>query len=85
VTDVTDYKVGVVDHYYDKLGVAIVDLTLELRVGDFVKVTGSTEFSQKVESMQMEHEQVTQAQAGDTVGIKVVQPVKAGDEIIKTS
>ncbi len=81
----TDYKVGVVDHYYDKLGVAIVDLTLELRVGDFIKVLGSTEFSQKVDSMQVEHEQVQQAQAGETVGIKVTKAVKAGDEIIKTS
>src|SRR3972149_1597881 len=79
VKHITDYKVGTVTHYYDKLGVAIIDLTLDLRVGDLVRVTGSTEFSQKVASMQIEHEHVEEAHAGDTIGLKVNQKVKPGD------
>lgn len=80
-----DFKVGTVSHYYDKISVAVLDLSAPLHVGDLIRFSGSTEFSQKVESLQVEHEQVTSAAKGDTVGLKVTQPVKPGDEVVKTS
>ncbi len=80
-----DFKIGVVSRYYDKIGVAVVDLTAPVHVGDYIRVSGSTEFTQKVESLQMEHERVDSAMAGDTVGLKVDQALKPGDEIIKAS
>lgn len=80
-----DFKIGTVSHYYDKISVAVLDLSAPLHLGDFIHFNGSTDFSQKVESLQMEHEQVTSAAKGDTVGLKVTQPVKPGDEVVKTS
>lgn len=80
-----DFKVGIVSHYYDKIKVAVVDLSAPLHIGDLVRFSGSNEFSQKVESIQVEHEQVESGAAGDTVGIKVDNPVKEGDEVIKQS
>ncbi len=81
----SDFKIGTVTHYYDKIGVAVLDLSAPLRIGDFISLKGSVEFSQKVESLQAEHEQVESAAKGDTVGLKVVQRVKPGDEVFKTS
>lgn len=78
-----DFKVGRVSHYYDKIKVAVVDLTAPLHVGDFIRFSGSTDFSQKVESMQVEHEQVKSGTSGDSVGIKVDNLVRVGDEVIK--
>lgn len=77
-------KVGKVSHYFDKIQVAALTLTGPLVVGDSVKISGhGAEFTQKVESMQVEHEQVQKAKKGDDVAIKVDQPVKEGDEVEK--
>ncbi len=80
-----DFKIGTVTHYYDKIGVAVLDLSAPLRIGDFISLRGSAEFSQEVESLQAEHEQVESAAKGDTIGLKVVQRVKPGDEVFKKS
>lgn len=81
-----DSKVGVVSHYYDKIGVAVVDLTSTLKVGDKVKFAKEDEeFSQEVTSMQVEHEQVQSAKKGQSVGLKVDQPVKRKAEVYKVS
>ncbi len=80
-----DLKVGTVSHYYDKIKVAVLNLTAPLHVGDFIRFSGSADFSQKVESIQVEHEQVESAASGDSVGVKVDNPVKVGDEVIKQS
>ncbi len=77
-----DSKVGKVTHYYDHVGVAVVDLSGDLAVGDEIKVVGhGKEFNQKVDSMQIEHAAVSKAKKGDTVGIKVEQKAKDGDEV----
>lgn len=75
-----DNPIGKVVHYYDKLGVAIVDLeSRSLKVGDEVKFKrGDSEFSQKVESLQVEHQDVESVKAGDSFGLKVDQPTKPG-------
>ena len=75
-------KVGEVSHYYDKLGVAIVDLSASLKVGDKVKFEGhGADFEQMVDSMQVEHEAVEKAKKGDGVGVKVGQKVKEGTAV----
>jgi len=78
-----DTKVGNVTHYYDKIGVAVIDILAPLKVGDKIKVTGSTEFEQEVGSMQVEHEDIKKAKKGDQIGMKVDQPVKDKDEVFK--
>lgn len=71
-------KVGTVTHYYGKIGVAIVDLSGTLKVGDRIKFESGTEAEQTVDSMQIEHEQVEEAKKGDMVGLKVPQKVHEG-------
>ncbi len=81
-----DFKVGKVTHYYDKIGVAIVDLDGNLAIGDKIKIVkGEDEFEQEVKSMQVEHKQVDTAKKGDVIGLKVDQPTKEGAEVYKAS
>jgi translation initiation factor IF-2 len=59
-------------HYYDRIGVAIVDLKAPLKVGDMIMLKkGGTIIPQRVDSIQIEHETVAAAKRGDVVGIKV--------------
>ena len=77
-------KIGDVSHYFTKIEVAVVDLTGKLKVGDEIIIKGATsDFSQKVESIQIEHDQVQEAGAGDSVGLLVKYRVRAGDEVFK--
>lgn len=78
-----DTKVGNITHYYDKIGVAVVDVLASMSVGDKIKITGSTEFEQEVGSMQIEHKNVKKVKKGDQIGMKTDQPVKEKDEIFK--
>lgn len=74
--------VGKVEHYYGKIGVAVVELESGLKVGDEIAVEGpTTSFTQKVESMQIEFEPVKEAKEGDAIGLKVAQPVKPKDNV----
>jgi len=76
--------VGKVTHFFDKIGVAIVKLDAVLKVGDKIKFEGhGVSFEQPVDSMQIDREPVKAAKMGDEVGMKVAQPVKAGDLVFK--
>lgn len=76
-------QMGKVVHYYDKLGVAIVDLgSGSLKVGDEVKFKrGDEEFAQKIESLQVDHVNVDSVKKGDSFGLKVDKPTKVGTEV----
>lgn len=78
-------KVGKVTHFYDKIGVAIVELDGTLSVGDKVKFArgGEDLFEQVVGSIQIEHEKKDSAGKGDVVGLKVDSEVKEGAEVYK--
>ena len=80
-------SVGKVVHFFDKISVAILDLTDDLAVGDHVKFVrrGAELFEQDVESMQLEHEQVESAGKGQSVGIKTPEKAKEGAEVFKVS
>lgn len=78
--------IGKITHYYDKIQVAIVELVDTLKVGDNIHIKGhSTDFNQIVNSIQKEHQNVTSAQKGDAIGLKVDAKVKEGDEIYLVS
>lgn len=79
------FKIGRVSHYYDKIGVAIVELDGTVAVGDKIKFArgGEDMFEQKVESIQIEHEKVDSAKKGDVVGLKINEAVKEGTEVYK--
>jgi len=77
-------QVGEIRHYYSKIGVAVLDLTANLAVGDTVRVKGvTTDFRQKVDSMQIEHANVQSANPGQSIGLKVADKVREGDLVYK--
>ena len=74
--------VGKITHYYNAIGVGIIELKGVLKAGDMIHVKGkTTDFEQAVDSIQIEHEKVENAKKGDVVGIKVKEKVKEGDEV----
>lgn len=80
-----DSPIGKVSHYYDKIGVAIVDLEKgTLKVGDQIKFQhGEDEFTQAIDSLQIEHQAVEEVKAGDAFGLKVDKPTKPGTLVYK--
>lgn len=76
--------IGKVTHYFTKIGVAVIELTGELKVGDRISIEGATtNFEQTVDSMQIEHEDVQVATAGQAIGLKVNQRARDGDLVYK--
>jgi len=77
-------QVGHITHFFSKIGVAVLELTASLSVGDRILVKGpSTDFEQVVESMQIEHKNIQNAAAGQSVGLKTAQNVKERDIVYK--
>ncbi len=77
-------EVGKVTHYYGKIGVAIIELSAGLNVGDKIKVESNrTEFEQTVDSMEVDHKAVTAAKKGDVIGMKVREKVSEGATVYK--
>lgn len=79
------YKIGKVTHYYDKIGVAVVELDSDLAIGDKIKFErgGEELFEQEVKSMQIEHEKVEKAGKGDVIGLKTEKEVKEGADLYR--
>jgi translation elongation factor EF-1alpha len=79
-------RVGVVNDYFAHIGVAGIDLEGPLRVGDTIHIRGhTTDLEQRVDSMQVEHEQVEEAKAGDAIGIKVSDRCRGGDVVYRVT
>jgi len=82
---VEEKQVGKILHYYSKIGVAVIQLTDTLKIGDQIRINGhTTDFNQQVDSMQSEHKLIEKAGKGETVGLKVRQRVREGDIVYKT-
>lgn len=79
-------KIGTVSHYFNKLEVAVIKLTSgDLKIGDKVELVdkNGSEFSQIIESMQIEHAQIDIAKAGDEFGLKTNKKIKEKSPVIK--
>ena len=77
-------QIGKVSHYYNKINVAVVDLTANLNVGDRIEIErGEGSFDQVVDSMQVEYESVQTARSGQAIGLKVDQPVRENNTVYK--
>jgi len=64
--------------------VAVIELKAALSVGDTIAVKGpTTDFEQNVDSMQIEHKNVQRAEAGQSIGMKVMQRVRETDVVYK--
>lgn len=78
-------QIGKVSHYFDRIGVAALNITGGvLTVGDVVHIKGhTTDLTQRIDSMQIDHQAVQRAEAGQDVAIRVVQPVRQHDAIYR--
>jgi len=80
-----EVQVGVVTHYFGNINVAAIELTDgELCVGDTVHIVGHTsDFTQNVDSIQLEHTSIEKAIVGQSVGIKVAEHARQHDKVYK--
>ena len=76
--------IGKVIHYYNRISVAVVDLSAELKIGDTILFLGhTTDFTQEVTSLEIEHQKVLLANPGGEVAVKVDEEVRQGDLVYK--
>jgi len=76
--------IGQVTHYFGNIGVAVIELQDSLKVGDTIRIVGGeTDFTQGVESMEVEHQKVEAAKKGESIGLKVAQKVREGYKTYK--
>jgi len=80
-------EIGKITHYYSKINVGVLELSKgALQIGDTIHIKGhTTDFFQKIESMQAEHNSVDSAKPGEPVGLKVESPVREGDLVFKVT
>ena len=77
-------EVGHITHFFSKISVGVIELSAPLAVGDRILVKGpSTDFEQVVESMQIEHANISRAEAGQSVGLKMVEHAREKDIVYK--
>jgi GTPase len=77
-------EIGQVTHYYGHLSVGIIELSEVLKLGEIIRIKGHSEdFTQPIESMQVEHVNVAEAKAGDVIGIKLSQKAHPHDKVYK--
>ena len=74
---------GRVVHYYDRIGVAIVEVASTFSVGDTVRFRhGTLDYTQQIHSMQYDHKPITKAKKGNVVGIKVDMKTAEGAMVV---
>jgi translation elongation factor EF-1alpha len=77
-------EVGRITHFFSKIDVAVIELKAALSVGDTIAIKGpTTDFEQRVDSMQIEHKNVQRAEPGESIGLKVLQRVRETDVVFK--
>ena len=78
--------IGEVTHFYSGLYVAVVQLSGEINTGDLVHILGhTTDFFQRVKSMEIDHHPLQTVEAGKEVALKVLEHARKGDRIFKVS
>jgi len=76
--------VGKVTHFFTHIGVAVIEISDTLNVGDTISFEGaSTNFQQKIDSMQIEKKQIESAKKGQVIGLKTMDKVREGDLVYK--
>jgi putative protease len=77
-------KVGEISHYFTRIGVAVVDLSGSLKIGDRIAIKGmTTNYEMTVASIQIEGTNIEEANAGDDIGMKVDDRVRQGDIVYR--
>ncbi len=76
--------IGTVSDFFAHPVVAGIELTAALKAGDKIRIKGhTTDLEMTVDSMQIDNAQVTEAKAGDSIGVKVSDRVRSGDLVYK--
>jgi hypothetical protein len=79
-----EVQIGKVKHFYGHLCVAVLTLDESLKLGDRIHICGhSTDFTQRVGSMEVEHHTMLWVKPGDDVAIKVIEPVHEHDLVYR--
>lgn len=80
-----EIEIGKVRHYFDKLSVAVIELTAgELAIGDTIHIKGhTTDVTSKVESLQIEHTKLEKGAVGQSVGTRIAGKAREHDKVFK--
>jgi putative protease len=80
-------EIGKITHYFSKISVGVLEVTKgNVRIGDTIHIKGhTTDYYQKIQSMQVEHAAVEVAEEGMEVGLKVESSVREGDLVFKVT
>lgn len=83
---VKEKQVGVISNYFENIKVVAIKLSDSLKLGDVIKIVGGeTNFNQPIESIQINHKQVSSAKKGDEIGIKVKEKARKDYKVFKIS
>lgn len=76
--------IGKITHYFSRIGVAVVELSDEVKIGDKMSIEGSTTaFEQVIDSMEIDNVKVETATAEQSIGLKVKEKVRPHDSVYK--
>lgn len=79
-----EIEIGRVTHFYSHICVAVLKLNENLKLGDKIHILGhTTDFTQRVHSIEVEHHPVVWVKPGDDVAIKVTEPVRVHDVVYR--
>ena len=80
-------RIGRVTHYFSKVGVAVIELENgTLKVGETIHISGhTTDFVQKIDSIEIDNEKVPEVKPGDSFGVKVDEKVRDSDDVYKVT
>lgn len=82
--EVEKIRIGKISHFYGKISVAVVELEDTLNVGDTISIEGAeTNFTQTVDSIQIEHDNIKSAKKGQSIGLKTSDKVRENDVVYK--
>jgi len=78
-------EAGVITHFFPKVDAAVVKLTKgAISVGDTIVIKGHTsDFKEKVQSIQLDHVPIQDAEKGMEIGLKVKAKVREHDVVYK--
>ena len=81
-----EVEIGNVSDFFARPVVAGITLSNTLKVGDKIHIKGhTTDLEMTVDSMQINNANVTEGKAGDAIGVKVTDRVRAGDKVYKVT
>jgi translation elongation factor EF-1alpha len=76
--------IGEITHYFGHCKAGIVKLTSPLSLGNTIHIKGhTTDFRQKINSLQMDHKPIEAAEKGQEAGFVVKKRVRTGDKVYK--